>query len=89
MGSYAQQVSLMMSSGENLDLLLTAPMDAAAFNVLASNKQLLDITDLLDEYGQPVLDVVGDLIKGTTVDGTVYGCLLYTSLTALLKILKH
>ncbi len=86
MGSYAQQVSLMMSSGENLDLLLTAPMDAAAFNVLASNKQLLDITDLLDEYGQPVLDVVGDLIKGTTVDGTVYGVPVYRSLGSELSI---
>lgn len=86
MGSYAQQVSLIMSSQEKLDLLLTMPMDSASFQVLANNRQLTDMTGLLQEYGQPVKNVVGDLIKGTTVQGKVYGVPCYRSMSSGLSV---
>lgn len=86
MGSYAQQVSLMMSSGETLDLLLTSPMAAAAFSALTSNNQLMEISDLLNMYGQPALDTVGDLIKGTTIDGGVYAVPVYRVLNTGLSV---
>ena len=86
MGSYAQQVSLIMSSQEKLDLLLTMPMDSASFQVLANNKQLTDMTDLLEEYGQPVKNVVGDLIKGTTVQGKIYAVPCYRSMSSGLSV---
>lgn len=86
MGSYAQQVSLLMSSRETLDLLLTSPMDASAFSVLTSNNQLLEISDLLDIYGRPALDTVGDLIKGTTIDNGIYAVPVYRVLNTGLSV---
>ena len=72
-GSYAQQVGLKMSSGESLDLMLTLPMDAASFTSVHAQNQVMDITDLLDEYGQGIKDLLGDKLKGTSENGRVYG----------------
>ena len=65
--NFAQQVNLKMSSAEPFDLLCTMPSGTASFNNMASQNQLMDITDLLDEYGQDILNTVGDLMKSTTV----------------------
>lgn len=86
MGSYAQQVSLMMSSSEPLDLMLTSPMDAAAFSALTSNNQLMEIGSLLKTYGQPALDTVGDLIRGTTIEGGIYAVPVYHVLNTGLSV---
>lgn len=72
-GSYAQQVSLRMASSEPMDLLLTMPMDAASFTTMQTQNQLMDITDLLDEYGTDIKEILGDKLKGTSADGRVYG----------------
>ena len=37
----------------------------------------MDITKLLSDYAQPVLDTVGEYIKATTVDGKIYGVPIY------------
>ena len=38
-----------------------------------ANKQLLDITDYLEEDGQDILNTLGDYIKVNTLDGRIYG----------------
>lgn len=76
-GNYIQQVSLKMSSGEPVDIILTFPGGSASFAGMVNQKQLMDITDLMSEYGQPVLDTVGDYIKATTVDGKIMGVPVY------------
>ena len=86
MGSYAQQISLMMSSSESLDLLLTSPMDAAAFSALTANNQLTEIGELLETYGQPALETVGELIKGTTLEGGIYAVPVYRVLNSGLSV---
>ena len=77
MGNYIQQVSLKMSSAEQVDLLMTFPGGSATFAAMQSQGQLMDITDLLADYGQPVLDTVGDYMKATTISGKVYGVPVY------------
>lgn len=79
-GNYEQQIGLKMSSSEKVDLLVTLPYGSASYNNMASQNQLMDITDLLEEYGQGVLDTVGDLISATSRDGSVYGVTTYRSL---------
>lgn len=81
-GSYEQQVGLKMSSSETTDLLLTMPMGSASFNNMASQNQFMDIGELLEEYGQGILDTVGELIEGTTVNGKVFGVTTYRTLVS-------
>ncbi len=72
-GSYAQQVSLRMASSEPTDLLLTMPADSASFTSMQAQNQLMDITDLLAEYGQDIQNIMGDKLKGTSANGRIYG----------------
>lgn len=73
LGSYAQQISLLMTSGEKVDLLLSIPMDSASYSVLSSNHQLMDVSQLIEEYGKPIINLVGDFAKATSMDDAMYG----------------
>ena len=68
-GNYDQQTNLMMSSNEQLDLMITMPGGPASLSTMASQNQLTDITDLLSEYAPKALAGVGDLIKGNQING--------------------
>ncbi len=81
-GNYDQQVGLMMSSSESVDLMLTLPSGSAGFSSMQMQGQLMDITELLEEYGAPVLETVGSLIQGTSVGGKVYGVCGYRNLVS-------
>jgi putative aldouronate transport system substrate-binding protein len=74
-GSYADQINLMMSSGEKLDLLTTMPFGPIGIVSMASQNQLMDIGGLLDQYGKELkasLDgVMPNLLRGTTMNGKV------------------
>ena len=89
MGSYAQQVSLMMSSNEQVDLLMSFPVGSATFSSMVTQNQLMDITDLMSEYGQPILDTVGQYINATTVNGTIYGVPTYRNYASGAKLLMR
>ena len=71
-GNYDQQISLMMSSSEKLDLMLTLPTGASSYNNMISQNQFMDISDLLEEYAPEVLDTIGDYMKATTVGDAIY-----------------
>ena len=78
MGSYAQQVNLMVSSGEKLDLMVTLPGDTAHFNSMTSQNQLMDITELLEEYAPELLEIVPkEWLAGTTIDDKIYSVTSY------------
>ena len=74
---YGQQLGLMISSGEPLDLAITLPMGSSQFTTMISQGQLTDISALLEEYGQGILtqldSVQEGLLKGTTVGDSVFG----------------
>ena len=40
------------------------PMDAASFTTMQTQNQLMDITDLLDEYGTDIKEILGTNSKG-------------------------
>ena len=82
MGSYEQQINLKISSGEKMDLMVTFPYGSPTFSNKASQKQLMDISGLLAEYGQGVLDTVGDFISATTVGDAIYGVTTYRTLNS-------
>lgn len=72
-GNWDQQINLMISSGEKLDVMPTM----GNFNTMVAQKQLLDITELIDLYGQGIKDAVGEnFLKGTMVEGKIYGVTL-------------
>ena len=71
-GNYDQQISLMMSSGEKLDLMLTLPTGSSSYNNMISQNQFMDISDLLEEYAPEVLDTIGAYMEATTVGDAIY-----------------
>lgn len=78
MGNYIQQVNLMMSSNEKLDLMVTLPGGPAHFNSMTSQKQLMDITDMLDEYAPDLMKLIPeDWLAATTIDGRIYSVTSY------------
>lgn len=79
-GSYEQQIGLKMSSGEKMDLMLTLPFGSTSYNNMASQKQFKDISGLLDKYGKGILEMMGNLIDATTVDGKIYAVPTYRTL---------
>jgi hypothetical protein len=57
-GSYYQQMNLMSSSGEKLDLMFTFG-NSGLYSSDAMSGKLLPIDDLLDRYGQGLVEAVG------------------------------
>lgn len=76
-GNYDQQIGLMMTSGEKMDLIMTRPIGSCTFNNMASKKQFVDISTLLEEYAPEIPTMLGELLSATTVDGAVYGVPTY------------
>jgi putative aldouronate transport system substrate-binding protein len=76
-GSYPQQASLILTSQEKADLVTFIPGGPLGFSVMVSQNQLMDIGDLLNQYGNDLLKATDDVIPGfinaTRVDGKVYG----------------
>ena len=72
-GTYGTQVPMMIQGGDDLDLMMFTPVPSASYTSFLTANQLMDITDLLDEYGQDIKDIQGDLINGCTLNGKIYG----------------
>lgn len=81
-GNYDQQMNLMMSSGEQVDLAITMPAGPSSFATMTSQKQLMDITNLLEEYAPRALAGVGSLIGGTQINGHTYAFPAYKSFSS-------
>lgn len=72
-GTYAQQINLMSSAGERLDLLHTFYF-GITFAGMQSANQLMPLNDLLDEYGQGIQEVVNPAyLQTTSFGGQIYG----------------
>lgn len=69
-GTFVNEVNLILSSGEKLDLF---PSFGYGVANAASTGQILDITDLLDQYGQGIKESVTEGEWGcVTVNGGIY-----------------
>ena len=70
-GSYQQQMNLMLSSGEKLDLFCSYPMSPPS---MAATNQIIPIGDLMEQYGQETLAALDPIsLKTTTINGELYG----------------
>lgn len=67
--TFSQQISLSAASNEPVDLL-TVPDD---FMQMLARGQCMDMTELIYDRGQGILDAVGEFICGTVRDGRIYG----------------
>lgn len=85
-GNYEQQVNLMVSSGEQIDLMITLPSGTTGLSSMISQKQLTDITELLEEYAPAALAGVGEIIGGTQLDGATYAFPAYRSMASAIYI---
>ena len=85
-GNYEQQVNLMVSSGEQIDLMITLPAGTTGLASMISQKQLIDLTGLLSEYAPTALAQAGDIIGGTQLDGATYAFPAYRSMASSIYI---
>lgn len=74
-GSWAQQVKLMLTGNEPLDVLTTGNIPGLMdYMGQVSRNQLMPLNDLLDKYGQGVKDAVPpEILQASTVNGKIYG----------------
>ena len=66
MGQWDQQINLMLSSGEKLDLMPTFFAGSTAFNTMSGTNQLAPLNDLLDSMGRESLKLYQRIISETT-----------------------
>lgn len=70
-GSYQQQLQLMLSGGEKLDIV---PVLLKNANSYVSSGQVIDMSDLIDQYGTNIKASLGeDMAKISNVGGYVFG----------------
>lgn len=70
-GSYADQTTLMLSSGEGVDFIAVYMVPYAS---CATSGQLYPMDGLIEEYGQGIIEELGwDMINCGRVDGELYG----------------
>ena len=69
-GNYADQITLMLSSGEDADLL---PVYMIPLPSAAHAGQIIPLDDLLDQYGSGIQEALGDYLEAGRVDGDIYG----------------
>lgn len=71
-GNYLEQITLMLSGNEKLDTFLCR--NSTNFIQYVTRGQLLEMDDLLKEYGQGIVDAVGqDFLNAGVVNGHQYG----------------
>ncbi len=70
MANYPQQTNLMLSSGEQIDLMC---MYYEWFQSMYAKGHLMDITDLLESDGQGIIEAVGrDFLEASKIAGRQY-----------------
>lgn len=83
MANYTQQVGLMMSGGEQLDIVTML----GTYSQMLSKNQLKGLNDLLDQYGQGTKEALGaDFLKSTTNKGEVYALPCVNGKAAVMNI---
>ncbi len=73
LSNYLQQVKLMLTSQETMDLLMTGNLAFVDFAGQANSNQLLALDHLLDRYGQGILEACGEFLVVGEINGRIYG----------------
>lgn len=79
-GTYMNQVSMRIVSGESIDLFTTFVLGSASFGTMMNNNQLMDITDLLAEYAPETMALLPEeMLAAASRNGRIYGVPLYNN----------
>lgn len=77
-GSYAQQMNLKTSGGEQVDCMLTFPVGSCNFQTLTSQNVFRPLNALMSQYGSDIQTIVGDkLLQATGYRDDIYGIPCY------------
>lgn len=78
LGTYNEQINLMISGNEKLDAMVTFFYGSTEFTSMASQNQLEPLDDLLAEYGQGILETLPEVYMNTTnLNGQTVGVPVY------------
>lgn len=78
LGTYNDQINLMISGGEKLDAMVSFFFGSTEFMSMASQNQLEPLDDLLAEYGQGILETLPETYMDTTrINGKTLGVPVY------------
>ncbi len=69
-GDYQSRMKMMLSGGDDLDIIPINVGQAAAY---VNAGQVLDLTEYVDEYGQGIVESLGDNAYMGTIGGFLYG----------------
>jgi len=71
-GSYTQQIPLMLAGGEQVDAFSMLGM---SYSTMVNSGYTLDLeeNDLIQTYGQGIIEEVGAYLDGCRIGGTLYG----------------
>ncbi len=70
-GNYATQLGLLLAAGDGIDVFAhyLIPLSTSA-----NNGTILPLNDLLEEYGQGIIEEIGEeYLTCTSIDGVIYG----------------
>ncbi len=75
--NFSQQVPLMITGGEDMDLVLGLPGGPTMYSTMVAQGQLKDITDIAPMYAPGIFDAVDAVnpgfMAGAYIDGKLYG----------------
>lgn len=80
-GSYIQQIGIMLAGNERIDLMMTG-FASASYSAMMAQNQLMDISEYIDEYGPNIKATIGDMLKATTVGDAIYGTPVYRNVVS-------
>ena len=70
-GNYTQQTNLLLSAGEGIDVF---PVYMTPLTTVANNGQILPLNDLLAEYGQGIVEQIGEeFLNCGKVEDEIFG----------------
>ena len=79
--NYGTQIPMQIQGSEKLDVIMFTPVPGSSYSSYRTANQLMDISGLLQQYGQTILKTEGDLIRGTSYGDAIYGITHYSSKT--------
>ncbi|MEJ6949851.1 ABC transporter substrate-binding protein [Natronospora cellulosivora (SeqCode)] len=87
-GRYEQQINFMLSSGKEIDVLGILLPDI--LHSFISRGHLIQLNDLLNQYGQGIKDLVDyAYLQGTTIDGKLFSITALRDMTSGIGILMR
>lgn len=88
-GDYITQVNLAITSNDKMDVFMIMPMAGSSMSELAANNQLMELNDLLDEYGQGIKDTMGEYLEAGKIGDSYYEVPTYRLYSSNLAIVMR